>query len=32
MGRIVRVQIESTLERKVKTTASKGIFLVRLGG
>ena len=29
MGRIVGVQIESTLERKVKTRAFKGIFLVR---
>ena len=29
MGRIVHVQIESTLERKVKTRAFKGIFLVR---
>ena len=28
-GRIVRVQIKSTLERKVKTTALKGTFLVR---
>ena len=29
MGQIVRVQIESRLERKVKTRAFKGIFLVR---
>ena len=29
MGRIVGVQIESTLERKVETRAFKGIFLVR---
>ena len=28
-GRIARVQIKSSLERKVKTRASKGIFLVR---
>ena len=29
MGRIASVQIKSTLERKVKTTALKGTFLVR---
>ena len=29
MGRIARVQFNSTLERKVKTRALKGIFLVR---
>ena len=28
-GRIARVQINSTLERKVKTKALKGIFLIR---
>ena len=28
-GRIARVQLNSTLERKVKTKALKGIFLVR---
>ena len=28
-GRIAHVQIKSTLERKVKTGAFKGIFLVR---
>ena len=28
MGRIVRVQFNSTLERKIKTGALKGIFLV----
>ena len=29
MGPIARVKIKSTVERKVKTTAKKGIFLVR---
>ena len=29
MCRIARVQFNSTLERKVKTRALKGIFLVR---
>ena len=29
-GRIARVQFNSTLERKVKTRALKGIFLVRM--
>ena len=28
MGPIARVKIKSTLERKVKTRAKKGIFLV----
>ena len=29
MGRIARVQFKSTLERKVKRRALKGVFLVR---
>ena len=29
MGPIARVKIKSTLERKVKTGAKKGFFLVR---
>ena len=29
MGPVARVKIKSTLERKVKTRAKKGIFMVR---